>query len=47
MVSTPEVFNNNSPSSTITPTPVNKPSARKSLFMFTNILEAKKKNAYR
>ena len=37
MVSTPEGFTNDSPISPITSTPVKKPSARKSLCMFTNI----------
>ena len=43
MVSTPEGFTDNSPISPITSTPVKKPSARKSLCMFTNILMRKKK----
>ena len=47
MVSTPEGFTNNSPISPMTSTPVKKPSAQKSLCMFTNILEVKKKTAYR
>ena len=47
MVSTPEGFNNNSPISPMKPTPVKKPSARKSLCMLTNILYVNKKNAYR
>ena len=34
MVSTPEVFTDDSPISTMTSTPVNKPSARKSLCIF-------------
>ena len=38
MVSTPEVFTNNSPISTSSSSPVNKPSAQKSLCMFTNVL---------
>ena len=38
MVSTPEGFTNNSPTSTMTSTPVNKPTDRKSLCMFTNVL---------
>ena len=42
MVSTPEGFTNNIPISPMTSTPVNKPSAQKSLCMFTNILEVKK-----
>ena len=37
MVSTPEVFTYNSPRSPIAPTPFKKPSARKSLYLFTNI----------
>ena len=37
MVSTPEVFTDNSPISLITPTPVKKPSAINSLCIFTNI----------
>ena len=45
MVSTPEGFTNNSPRYPMTPTPVKKPSARKSLCLFTNILDVKKKNA--
>ena len=43
MVSSPKVFTNNSTISPTTPTPVNKPSARKSLCLFTNILDAKRK----
>ena len=43
MISTPEGFTNNSPRYPITPTPVKKPSARKSLCLFTNILDVKKK----
>ena len=42
MVYNPERFTNNSHISPMTPTPVKKPSARKSLCMFTNILEVKK-----
>ena len=45
MVSTPEGFTFNSPISPINPTPVNTPSAQKSLCMFTNILYVNKKNA--
>ena len=45
MVYTPEVFNNSSPRSPMTLTPVKKPSARKSLCLFINILDVKKKNA--
>ena len=47
MVSTPEGFNNNSPISPIKSTSVKKPSARKSLCLFTNIFDMKKKTAYR
>ena len=39
MVYTPEMFANNSPRYTMTPTPVNKPSAIKSLCIFTKILD--------
>ena len=42
MVSTPEIFNDNSPISPRTSTPVKKPSAQKSLCMFTNVLDVKK-----
>ena len=45
MVSTPEGFTNNSPISPMTPTQVKKPSASKSLCLFTNILDVKKKTA--
>ena len=44
MVSTPELFINDSPISPRTLTPIKKPSARKSLCMFTNILDVNKKN---
>ena len=47
MVSTPEGFNDNSPISPMTSTPVKKPSARKSLCLFTNILDVKNKTATR
>ena len=47
MVSNPEVFNNNSPRSPITPTITKKPSARKPLCLFTNISDVKKKTAIR
>ena len=47
MVSTPEVFTNDSTISPTTSTPVKKPSARKSLCLFTNILDAKKEAATR
>ena len=43
MVFTTEGFNNNSPRYPMTLTPVKKPSARKSLCLFTNILYVKKK----
>ena len=42
MVSTPEGFTNNSPIYPRTSSPVKKPSAKKSLFMFTNVLVVKK-----
>ena len=45
IVSTTEGFTNNSPISTMTSTTVNKPIAGKSLCLFTNILDAKKKTA--
>ena len=45
MVYTPEGFTNNSLRYPMTPTPVKKPSARKSLCLFTNILDEKKKTA--
>ena len=45
MVSTPEGFTNNSTRSPISPTPVKKPINRKSLCLFTNILDVKKKTA--
>ena len=47
MVSTPELFIDNITISPMTSTPVKKPSARKSLCMFTNILEVNKKTACR
>ena len=43
MVYTPEVFTNNSPRSPINPTPVKKLRARKSLCLFTNLLDVKNK----
>ena len=46
MVSNPELLIYNSPISSMKPTPVKKPSARKSLCMFTNILDVNKKNSY-
>ena len=42
MVSTPEVFADNSPVSPVIPSPVKNKSARKSLCMFTNVLEENK-----
>ena len=45
MVCTPEVVTYNSPNVPMISTPVNKPSARKSLFLFTNIFDVKKKTA--
>ena len=47
MVPTPELFTNNSPRYLTTPTPVKKPSARKSLCLFTNILDVKNNNPIR
>ena len=47
MVSTPEGLTNNSPRSPMTPTPVKKLSTRKSLCLFTNILDVKNKAATR
>ena len=47
MVSNPEGFTNNSTRYTMTPTPVKKPSARKSLCIFTKILDVKKKTDIR
>ena len=43
IVSTPEVGIYNSPNVPMTSTPVKKPSARKSLCLFTNILDVKTK----
>ena len=45
MVSHPEGFADNSTIPPMTPTPVNKPSAWKSLCLFTNILDVKNKTA--
>ena len=45
MIYSPGVFTNNSPIYPITPTPVKKKSARKSLCLLTNILDVKKKNS--
>ena len=47
MVSTTEGFTGNSSIYPMNPTPVKKPSAQKSLCMFTNILYVNKKTAYR
>ena len=47
MVFNPDGFTNNTNRSSITPTQVKKPSARKSLCFFTNILYAKNKAAIR
>ena len=47
MVSTPEGLPDNSISSPMTPTPVKKPSARKSLCLFTKILYVRNKTAVR
>ena len=43
MVYTPEGVTDNSPNVPITSTPVKKPSPRKSLCLFTNILDVKPK----
>ena len=43
MVSNPDVFTYNRPISPRASSPVNKPSALKSLFMFTNVLSVEKK----
>ena len=45
MVSTPEGLTDNNPISSMTQTPVEKPSARKSLCLYTRILDVKKKTA--
>ena len=45
MVSTPEAFNDNTPISPMKSTPVKKPSDRKPLCLFTNILDVKNKNS--
>ena len=47
IVSTPEGFTDNSPIPPMTSTPVKKTSAIKSLCLFTNILDVKKKTATR
>ena len=47
MVSTPEVVTDNSPNLPMKSAPVKKPSARKSLCLFTNILDVKQKTAKR
>ena len=47
MVSTPKGFTENSPISLMTSSPVKKVCARKSLCMFTNVLDVNKKIAYR
>ena len=47
MVSTPEGFTDDSPISPMISTPIKKPSARKSLCLFTNIFEVKNKTATR
>ena len=45
MFYTPEGFTNNSPIFPMISTPVKKPSARKPLCLFTNILDVKNKNS--
>ena len=47
MVSNPEVVTNNSPNVPMTSTPVKKPSDRKSLCLFTNLLDVKNKTPKR
>ena len=47
MVSNPEGFSDKSPRYPMTPTPVKKPSARKSLCLFTNIVDMNKKTSIR
>ena len=47
MMSTPEGVIDDSPNAPMASTPVNKPSARKSLCPFTNILNVKNKTAKR
>ena len=47
ILSTPDIFTYNSPNVHMTSSPVNKPSARKSLCLFTNILTVQPKTAKR
>ena len=47
MVLNPDGFVDNSPNLPMTSTPVKKPSARKSLCLFTNIFDVKKKTEKR
>ena len=47
MVSNPEGVTDNSPNVPLTSTPVKKPSAGKSLYLFTNILDIKSKTVQR
>ena len=47
MVSTPEGVTDNSPNMPLTSIPVKKPSASKSLCLFTNILDVKPKTSKR
>ena len=47
LLSTPEVFTDKSPNVHMSSTTVKKPSAKKSLCLFTNILDAKPKTAKR
>ena len=47
ILSTPEGVTDNSPNVHLTSTPVKKPSARKSLCLFTNVLDVKPKTAKR
>ena len=47
MVSTPELVTNNNPNVCLTLIPVKKPSAKKSLCLFTNIFDVKNKTEKR
>ena len=47
LLSTPEAFTDNSPNVNMPSTPVKKPSARKSLYLFTNILDVQPTTAKR
>ena len=45
ILSTPELVTDNSPNVHLTPSPFNKPSARKSMYLFTDILDVQPKTA--